>query len=56
MKNKKGFTLVELLGVIIILSLLIVLVFPKIVNSVKNSTKDTDDTIKKTHCKLYLDC
>ena len=40
---KKGFTLVELLGVIIILALLTLLVFPNIINSVKNSSKKIDD-------------
>ena len=42
MKNK-GFTLIELLGVIIILGLLAILVFPSIINSVRNSSKKTDD-------------
>lgn len=41
MKNN-GFTLVELLGVIIILALLITLVFPSIINSVKSSGEKTD--------------
>lgn len=41
--DKKGFTLMELLGVIIILSLLLLLVVPNIVNSVKNSQKDIDE-------------
>lgn len=42
MKNY-GFTLIELLGVIVILALLIIIVFPSIVNSVKGSSKKTDD-------------
>lgn len=42
MKNS-GFTLIELLGVIIILALLMTLVFPSIVNLVKNSSDKTDD-------------
>lgn len=41
MKNN-GFTLVELLGVIIILALLTILVFPSIINSVKSSGEKTD--------------
>lgn len=41
MKNK-GFTLMELLGVIVIISLLLIIVFPNITNSVKNSSKKTD--------------
>lgn len=41
MKNK-GFTLVELLGVIIILTLIVVLVFPIITGYVKNSFSKTD--------------
>jgi len=46
MKNK-GFTLMELLGVIIILALLMIIVFPSIVNSVKNSSNKTDDLTKE---------
>ena len=37
LKNK-AFTLIELLGVIIILALLMIIVFPSIINSVKNSS------------------
>lgn len=40
--EKKGFTLVELLGVIIILTLLVLLVFPNIINSVKSSSTKTN--------------
>ena len=39
---KKGFTLVELLGVIVILSLLIVIAMPNIINAIKSSNKKTD--------------
>jgi len=41
--RKNGFTLIELLAVIVILALLVVLVFPSIINSVKSSSKKTDD-------------
>ena len=46
MKNK-GITLIELLGVIIILALLMIIVFPSIVNSVKKSSNKTDDLTKE---------
>lgn len=39
----KGFTLIELLGVIIIIALLTVIIFPNIINSVKNSSNKTDE-------------
>ena len=54
---KKGFTLVELLGVIIILTVLILLVIPSVVNLVKGSSKDIDDTTKKLlydAAKIYI--
>ena len=40
MKNKKGFTLVEVLAVIVVLALLLVLAVPKILNVVENSDKN----------------
>lgn len=46
MKNK-GFTLVELLGVIIILALLMLIVFPKIINSIKTSSDEVDELTMK---------
>ena len=55
--KNKGFTLVELLGVIIILSLIMLLVFPKIVNSIKNSSKNTDkleEELIYNAAKLYI--
>ena len=55
--NKKGFTLMEMLGVIIILSLLMVLVFPNIVNSVRNSTDKTNkvtEDLVSTALDLYM--
>ena len=56
MKNK-GFTLTELLGVIIILSILVLLVFPKVYNSVK-SNKNGDKVVEKiiyNATSLYMD-
>ncbi len=55
--NKKGFTLVEILGVIILISLLSVLILPKIVDSVKNSSDKIDDSTKNMIYKalnLYI--
>ena len=42
MKNR-GFTLLELLGVIVILALLTTLVFPSILNTIKKSSNQTDE-------------
>ncbi len=56
MKNK-GFTIIELLGVMIILSMIVLLVFPKIINSVK-SNKSGDEAIEKiiySATSLYID-
>ena len=43
MKNK-GFTLVELLGVIVIISLLLILIIPGIINRISNSNDEAKDT------------
>ena len=43
MKNK-GYTLLELLGVIILLALLTILVFPSVINTIN---KDTDTKMSK---------
>ena len=45
MKNKKGFTLVELLAVIVILGVLLVTATPLVFNAIKDSKK-------KTKCKV----
>ena len=45
MKNKKGFTLVELLAVIVILGVLLVTATPMVFNAIKDSKK-------KTKCKV----
>ena len=45
--KKNGFTLVELLAVVTIISVLLLLVTPKIVNQLNNSKKDVDDVTKK---------
>ena len=45
--NKKGFTLVELLGVVLIIALLTILVFPNITGTVKESKQKTDDVTLK---------
>ncbi len=49
--NKKGFTLMELMGVLIILSLLMLLVFPRLINLIKSSNDTKDDITKNL---IYL--
>ncbi len=44
---KKGFTLVELIGVIIILGLIAILAFPPILNAIRGSQKDISDASKE---------
>ena len=45
--KKNGFTLVELLAVVTILSLLLLLIAPKIVNQLNNSKNEVNDVTKK---------
>ena len=40
MRNKKGFTLIELMAVIILLGLIIMIIVPKITDSIENSKKN----------------
>ncbi len=44
---KKGFTLVELLGVIVILALLMLVVFPSVINLIKKSSSKADEITMK---------
>jgi len=44
--NKKGFTLAEIVGVIIILALIALLAFPPILNMIKNSEDKIDEATK----------
>ncbi|MBE6159677.1 MAG: prepilin-type N-terminal cleavage/methylation domain-containing protein [Lactobacillales bacterium] len=44
---KKGFTIIELLAVVIIMSLLILIILPNILNSVSNKREDVSDSAKK---------
>lgn len=56
--KKNGFTLVELLGVMVILALLMLFAFPKIINQVKSSTNSTDEFTEKliyNAMDLYMD-
>ena len=46
MKNK-GYTLIELLGVMIILAALVTLVFPSLINFIKRSTNETNELTSK---------
>ena len=45
--KKNGFTLVEILGVIIILGLLLILAFPSIIKQVKNTSQNIDKTTQE---------
>ena len=49
MKNKvSGFTLVELLAVIVILAIILVIAVPKITDTIKNSKKASFESSAKT--------
>jgi type II secretory pathway pseudopilin PulG len=48
MKNKKGFTLAELLGVIIILGTIAIIAFPPIINQIRKARKTIDETFLNT--------
>ena len=55
---KKGFTLVELLAVIVIIALISILAFPSILNQFTKSKGTVNETAKETYVnatELYLD-
>ena len=45
--NNKGFTLIELIGVILLLSILAIIVFPSILSSINKSENSLNDDNKK---------
>ena len=47
MKKKKGFTLVELLAVIVILAVILIIAMPKISDVIKNSKESSLETTAK---------
>ena len=47
MKNKKGFTLVEILAVIIILAVIALLVSPMIIGNINDSREKLYEVVKK---------
>lgn len=51
MKNKKGFTLVELLAVIVVLSLVMIIAIPAIIKNTSSAKK----AILKTKVNLIVD-
>lgn len=53
MKNRKGFTLVELLAVIVIIGVLLVVATPMVFNAIKKSKKDTKCKVVKEVAALY---
>lgn len=44
--NKKGFTLAEIIGVVVVLGLIALLAFPPMLNTVKNSENKIDEATK----------
>ena len=56
-KIKNGFTLIEILAVVVIIGLIFVLVIPKVANSLRNKKSDVDQTttnIVISAAKLYV--
>lgn len=56
--NKKGFTLVELIGVVVILGLIALVAFPSLLNQINSSKKQVSDSQKAliiAAAKNYVD-
>lgn len=56
--NKKGFTLVELIGVVVILGLIALVAFPSLLNQISSSKKQISDSQKSliiSAAKNYVD-
>ena len=56
--NKKGFTLVELIGVVVILGLIALVAFPALLNQIDSSKKQISDSQKEiiiSAAKSYVD-
>ena len=49
MKNENGFTLVELLAVIVIMGILMMVAIPSVTRTIENSRKDTFVDIAKSY-------
>lgn len=45
--NKKGFTFIEMLAVVVLLALLVIIAYPIVTNQIKNSNKDLTDAEKE---------
>ena len=56
LKKEGGFTLVELLGVIVILGLIVGISIPLIGNVIANAEEDTDQTLKKSWLSMLRKC
>lgn len=56
--NKKGFTLVELMGILVILGVLLIFTVPSITNTLKSSKVKEKEEYEKTVClaaKSYIE-
>ena len=56
--KKNGFTLAELLGVVVILAAIALIAFPPIINQIKSSRKDLDNALNSlilTSAEQYLE-
>ena len=53
MKNKNGFTLIETMGVLILLAVILVLMFPSLTKWLKGADSSIDSATKELIMKAY---
>jgi type IV pilus assembly protein PilA len=56
MKKKKGFTLVELLAVIVILAIIMIIAIPAVLNTMQTARKKSFMERERSFIRMHVDC